>query len=298
MAAQTIGFIGVGTMGQPMARCLDAAGFGLVVNDADHETADAFGAEIGAAVAPTAKDVAEAADIVVTMLPSGADVRDVALGTDGLADGFSGSGTLIDMSSSEPSGTQALAADLAARGIDMIDAPVSGGRAKAVDGTLTLIVGGDNAVIDRCQTVLEAMGDAIFRTGAVGSGHAIKALNNLLNAVGLLAGAEALAIGKRFGLDLDIVVDVINASTGMNHATRNKFKQRVFNRAFDSGFALDLMVKDLDIALGLARETRTPVPFSAQAREIWAAAALDLGPGRDHTDVVRWIEHTTKTELS
>ncbi len=298
MAADTVGFIGVGTMGQPMARCLDAAGFALVVYDIDRAAADAFANEIGATVAPTPKDAAEAANVVVTMLPSGADVRAVALGMDGLADGFARGSILIDMSSSEPSGTEALAADLAGRGIDMIDAPVSGGRAKAVDGTLTLIVGGDDAVIDRCQPVLEAMGDAIFRTGRVGSGHAIKALNNLLNAIGLLAGAEALLIGKRFGLDPNIVVDVINASTGMNHATKNKFKQRVFSRTFDSGFGLDLMVKDLDIALGLARETRTPVPFAAQAREIWAAAGLNLGPGQDHTDLVRWLEQTAKTELS
>ncbi len=298
MASQTIGFIGVGTMGQPMARCLDTAGFPLVVNDVDRAAADAFAAEIGATVALTPKDVAEAAEIVVTMLPTGADVRAVALGADGLADGFADGGVLIDMSSSEPSGTQALAADLAGCGIAMIDAPVSGGRAKAVDGTLTLIVGGDHAVIDRCQPALEAMGGAIFRTGEVGSGHAIKALNNLLNAIGLLAGAEALLIGKRFGLDLDVVVDVINASTGMNHATQNKFKQRVFSRTFDSGFALDLMVKDLDIALDLARETWTPVPFAAQAREIWATAGLNLGPGQDHTDLVRWIEQTAQAELS
>ncbi len=296
MAAETIGFIGVGTMGQPMARCLDAAGFALVVNDIAQATAEAFAAEIGATVAPTPKDVAEAAGVVVTMLPSGADVRAVALGADGLADGFTG-GVLIDMSSSEPSATQALAHELAGRGIDMIDAPVSGGRAKAHDGTLTLIVGGDDAVIDRCQPVLEAMDEAIFRTGGIGSGHAIKALNNLLNAIGLLAGAEALLIAKRFGLDLDVVVDVINASTGMNHATRNKFKQRVFSRSFDSGFALDFMVKDLDIALGLARETRTPVPFAAQAREIWAAAGLNLGPGQDHTDLVRWLEQSAQAEL-
>jgi 3-hydroxyisobutyrate dehydrogenase len=298
VASETIGFIGTGTMGQPMARCLRQAGFDLVVNDVNTATAEAFAAELGAKAAPTPKDVAEAANIVVTMLPSGADVRAVALAENGLAEGFADGSILIDMSSSEPSGTQALAAELARRGIHMIDAPVSGGRAKAVDGTLTLIVGGEDAVIDRCQDVLEAMGDAIFRTGPVGSGHAIKALNNLLNAIGLLAGAEALAIGKRFGLDLDIVVDVINASTGMNHATQNKFKQRVFSRSFDSGFALDLMVKDLDIALALARETKTPVPFSAQAREIWAAAGLNLGPGQDHTDVVRWVEQTAKTELS
>ena len=134
------------------------------------------------------------------------------------------------------------------------------------------------------------MGDAIFRTGRVGSGHAIKALNNLLNAIGLLAGAEALLIGKGFGLDLDVVIDVINASTGMNHATRNKFKQRVFSRTFDSGFGLDLMVKDVGMARDLARELALDAPWLEACRELLGEAARALGPGADHTAAFTFLE--------
>jgi len=293
-----VGFVGIGTMGRPMAACIAKAGLELHVLDIDPSVAAAYADEVGATAHETPAKLAKICDIVVTMVPTGADVRTVALGKDGLADGFGDNGgILIDMSSSEPSGTEALAADLAKRKVAMIDAPVSGGRAKAVAGTLTLIVGGDGAVIDQCQPVLEAMGEHIFRTGRVGSGHAIKAINNLMNAAGLLVGGEALLIGKRFGLDPSIIVDVINASTGMNHATVNKFKQRVFSRSFDSGFSLDLMIKDLDIALGLARETNTPVPYAAHCREIWAAARLNLEDGRDHTEIIRWLEQTSDAEL-
>lgn len=297
MSRPKVGFIGIGTMGRPMAACIAQAQIELHVYDIDPSAASAFADEYAATIHDNPAKLAQACDIAITMVPTGADVHDVALGENGLADGFAGDGILIDMSSSEPAGTEALAAELSARGVKMIDAPVSGGRAKAVDGTLTLIVGGDDAVIDQCQPVLEAMGDNIFRTGRVGSGHAIKAINNLMNAAGLLVGGEALLIGKRFGLDPDIIVDVINASTGMNHATVNKFKQRVFSRSFDSGFSLDLMIKDLDIALGLARDTHTPVPYAAHCREIWAAAALNLEGGRDHTEIVRWLEQTSGAEL-
>ncbi len=294
---QRVGFVGIGTMGVPMARQIAAAGFDLTVHDAVAANAASFAEETGCAAAGTARAVAAASDVVITMLPTSADVRAVALDADGLAEGFSEGDVLIDMGSSEPSGTAQLAAELGDRGIAMIDAPVSGGRAKAIDGSLTLMVGGDNAVIDRCADVLAAMGEKVFRTGAAGSGHAVKAINNLLNAVGLLAGGEALLIGKRFGLDPNVVVDVVDASTGMNHAIRHKFRQRVFSRSFDAGFGLDLMVKDLDTAMGMARETRTPAPFSAQCREMWAAAQLNLGPGAEHTELVRWLEMISGAEL-
>lgn len=297
MSNAAIGFIGVGTMGRPMAAAIRRAGFDLIVFDASAKAAADCGAETGARIAATPCEVARAARLVITMLPSGADVRAVALGADGLAEGFAPGSVLIDMSSSEPAGTAALAIELGKRQIGLVDAPVSGGRARAVDGTLTLMVGGADEAVASAMPVLKAMGKEIFRTGPAGTGHAMKAINNVLNANGLAAAAEALLVGRRFGLDPDIMVDVINASTGMNHATKNKMKQRVFSRSFDSGFALDLMLKDLDIALGLARETATPVPYTAHLRELWAAARAHLGPGQDHTAMVRWLEHVAKTEL-
>lgn len=297
MSGLSVGFIGIGTMGSPMAAQVGAAGFRLHVQDIDPAAARGFADAHRATAHATPRAVAEAADLVITVLPTGADVREVTLGPDGIADGFSGGGILVDMSSSEPSGTVALAAELAARGIDVLDAPVSGGRAKAVDGTLTLMVGGEPAVIERCRPVLAAMGTQIIRAGDVGAGHAIKAINNLLNAIGLLAGGEALMIGKKFGLSPEIMLDVINVSTGRNHATEHKFRRHVLSRGFASGFTLDLMVKDLGIALGLAGETDTPTPFSALALELWTKAQADLGKGHDHTEIVRWVEQLSGAEL-
>ena len=297
-AKPTVGFIGLGTMGRPMAGWIAKAGFAMSVYDMNRDAAAGFAAETGATAADSVRTVAGACDTVITMLPTGADVRKTALDDGGLADGFAEGGVLIDMSSSEPSGTIALAEELAERGIEMIDAPVSGGRAKAVDGTLTLMVGGKDPVIDRCLPILETMSAKIFRTGAAGSGHASKAINNLLNAVGQLASAETLTIGKRFGLDTDVLLDVINASTGMTHATLNKMRQFVFTRSYDSGFAMDLMLKDMDIALGIARDTETPVPVAEHCREVWARARKDLGPGQDQMALTRWIEQQCRTELA
>lgn len=290
MTNETIGFVGLGTMGRPMAACIAEAGFPLVVHDVDESAIAAVTGAMDARAAQSPKAVAEACEVVIAMVPDGEIVRAAALGSDGLADGFANGGILIDMSSSAPTGTVALAKELAARGIDMIDAPVSGGRAKAVDGTLTLMVGGEDVVIDRCRPVLEAMSANIFQTGAVGSGHATKAINNLLNAMGQLAASEALLVGERFGLDPQNLLDVVNASTGMNHATLHKMSRFVLSGKFDSGFALDLMLKDVDIALGLARETGSPVPYAELCRTIWAEARENLGPGLDQTDIARWVK--------
>ncbi len=297
MDAGTVGIVGLGAMGRPMAERIAAAGYPLVLHDTVPErTAEAAEATCGRA-ADSARAVAAASGIVIVMLPTGADVTRAALGPGGIADGFGDGGTLIDMSSSEPSGTVALARVLAERCIGMIDAPVSGGRKGAVEGTLTIMAGGDAALVERCRPVLETMGKRIVRTGAIGSGHALKALNNTISAAGLLIAAEAFLVGKRFGLDPEAMAEAVNASTGMNHATLNKLAPFVFSRRFDSGFSLDLMVKDLDIALGLAEDTGTAVPFAALSRELWNQARQDLEPGRDHTEIVRWLERLAREEL-
>ena len=180
----------------------------------------------------------------------------------------------------------------------MLDAPVSGGVSRAKDGTLAIMVGGDSAVMESCRPLFEAMGNRIIETGSSGTGHAMKALNNMVSAAGLLAAAEALLIGRRFGLDPAIMIDVLNASTGRNNSTEKKFKQFILSRAFNSGFSLELMVKDLTTAVELARETGTPIPFSAACREFWAAAQSTLDKEADHTAVVRWFEEMAKSELA
>jgi 3-hydroxyisobutyrate dehydrogenase len=204
---------------------------------------------------------------------------------------------LIDMSSSSPTGTQALGKILAQHGLFMLDAPVSGGVSRAENGTLAIMVGGDTAVLKHCRPLFEAMGKRLFETGALGSGHAMKALNNLVSAAGLIAAAEALLIGHRFGLEPTVMIDILNASTGRNNSTENKFKQFILSRTFDSGFSMDLMVKDLTTAVDLARETKTPAVFSVACRELWAAALSKLENEADHTAVVRWFEEMAEDEL-
>ena len=297
MELRRVGMIGLGAMGRPMAEHVARAGYALRLHDTEPGRAREAAEATGGQAANGPAGVAAASDAVITMLPTGADVARTALDAGGLADGFADGGVLIDMSSSEPSGTVALAAALAERGVGMIDAPVSGGRKGAVEGTLTIMAGGEAALVERCRPVLEAMGKRVVHTGAIGSGHALKALNNTISAAGFLAAVEAFLVGKRFGLAPETMAEVVNASTGMNNATRNKLAQFVFSRGFDSGFSMDLMVKDLDIALDLARDTGTATPFAALSREIWAQAQQNLEPARDHTEIVRWLERLARAEL-
>lgn len=280
-----------------MASRLRAAGFALTVFDTRADAVRDFVRDGGTAAA-TLADVARDSDVVITMLPNGEIVRRVVLGSnDSLLTAMPPEFVLIDMSSSSPTGTQALGRILTERGIPMLDAPVSGGVARAEAGTLSIMVGGEPAVIERCRPVLQPMGERIFATGPLGSGHAMKALNNLVSAAGLIAAAEALLVGRRFGLDPNVMLDVLNASTGRNNSTENKFKQFVLSRRFASGFSLDLMLKDLTTALDLAHATETPAPFSAACRELWAAAQAQLESGADHTAVVRWFETLAKATL-
>jgi 3-hydroxyisobutyrate dehydrogenase len=298
-----VGFIGLGNMGHPMAVCLLKAGFTLTVLDVTPEVQQAFVDFHGAHSASSLSELGSSSDAVITMLPNGHEVNRVVLGVEGddrdcLLGSMQKGSILVDMSSSSPTGTQALGKTLADHGISMLDAPVSGGVSRAEQGTLAIMTGGDTVVVVRCRPLFEAMGNRIFETGALGSGHAMKALNNLVSAAGLIAAAEALLIGRRFGLDPTAMIDVLNASTGRNNSTENKFKQYIISRTFNSGFSLDLMVKDLTTAVELARETGTPIPFSAACREFWAAAQSTLDKEADHTAVVRWFEEMAKSELA
>jgi 3-hydroxyisobutyrate dehydrogenase len=179
----------------------------------------------------------------------------------------------------------------------MVDAPVSGGVPRARTGELAIMYGGPAATLERVRPALSSMGTTITPVGEVGSAHAMKALNNLVSAGGFLIGVEAMLIGQQFGLDPNVIVDVLNASTGMNNSTQKKFKQFVLSRQFNSGFGLDLMVKDLGIALGIATDTGTPTPFASLCRELWASAGKTLGKGQDHTAVARLSEQLAGVEL-
>ncbi len=296
-----IGFVGLGKMGHPMARNLARAGYRIVAYDVDRNALTRACETTGVEAGESLRAIASRCEAVITMLPDGNAVRAVVLGPNGAEDcllaGFRRGGVLIDMSSSSPLGTRALGARLAERGVAMLDAPVSGGVRKAIEATLSIMLGGDAQSIARCRPILEAMGRQIFLTGPLGSGHAMKALNNYVSAAGLVAAAEGVLAAQRFGLDPGNVVDILNASTGMNNSTLNKFHQFILSRAFDSGFSLDLMVKDLKTALEVARSTGSPAPLAGACLEAWTEAQAALGPGLDHTAVVRYWEKLAGTEL-
>jgi 3-hydroxyisobutyrate dehydrogenase len=285
-----VGFVGIGNMGWPMARNLAAAGFSVSVYDAVPGRAARFAAECGGAAGETLSVLARDADVVVTMLPSGRDVREVVTAGGGLAAVMRSGTVLVDMSSSDPLGTRELGALLAARGVALVDAPVSGLVARAEAGTLTIMIGADDeAAVDKARPVLETLGERLVRVGALGCGHAMKALNNVVAASAFTVTAEALIVGKRFGLDPRVMVEVLNVSTGRNFHTDMTFPQHVLTRRFASGFALGLLAKDVGIAADLGAALHTTTPVIDLVRKLWAEGRDELGAGEDNSAIVkRW----------
>ena len=278
-------------MGWPMAACLVKAGFTVNVCDSRREVANNFVQQIGGTAPDTLRQLAAASDVIVTMLPTSVIVeRVLAEGDDNVFSGMKPGTIVIEMSSGVPSVTQALAEKVAALGAIMIDGPVSGGVPRARTGQLAIMVGGDAAAIEKAMPVLSAMGTSVLRTGAVGSGQAMKALNNLVSTGGFLIGIEALLIGQRFGLDAGVMTDVLNAATGMNNSTQKKFRQFVLSRKFDAGFSMGLLAKDLSIALQVGRETGTAAPLSALVKEMIVSAEARFGSGADHTEMAKLCE--------
>jgi 3-hydroxyisobutyrate dehydrogenase len=283
-----VGFVGVGNMGRRMAANLAAAGFSLVIRDNDPRAQQQFVAAHGGNPADSPQSFAGAA-VIVTMLPDSAAVREAILGWEGgIAAALKPGAVVLDMSSSDPVGTKALAADLAPAGIRVIDAPVSGGITRAESGTLSLMVGGqDEDAFELVRPVLETVGARIFRTGPLASGHAMKALNNFLGAAAYTTAAEALAIGKQFGLDPRVMLDVVNTSTGRSFNTEVVMKEDVVTGRYRTGFALGLLAKDVGIAASLAESVGVDAPACQLVRQRWAAAAADLGFAADHSEAHR-----------
>ncbi len=250
--SDTVVFVGLGQMGLPMAKRCIAAGFTVRGADLSAPARDALTAAGGQAFA-NGREAAKDASLLITMLPDSKVVRAAVIGEQGVADVLTKNALIIDMSSSVPVDTQSLGKDLAVRGIGLIDAPVSGGVKRAIDGSLSIMAGGDAGLVERARPVLQAMAKSVFATGPLGSGHAMKALNNYVSAAGLVAACEALLVGRRFGLQPETIIDVLNASTGKNNSTDVKMKQFVISETFASGFSLALMAKDLRIAADLSK---------------------------------------------
>lgn len=295
----TVGFVGLGRMGTPMSGHLAAAGYRVRGYDVSERARESWSAQVpGGAAVRDAAAAAEGADAVILMLPDSPVVKDVLLG-DGLLAAAGGQAAsrdngpppvVVDMSSSEPQVTRDLAAAAAEHGVAFVDAPVSGGVPGARQGSLTIMVGGDAASVERVRELLAVMGSRVLHVGAAGAGHAVKALNNLLSATHLLVTSEAMAAAAEFGLDVPAVLDAINTSSGRSGSTENKWPNYVVPRTFNSGFPLRLLVKDMRIALGLAETAGTPARLSAAATQLWAEAAAALPEDADHTEIARWLE--------
>src|SRR3954468_19624023 len=268
---ERIAFIGLGTMGVPMAAHLKAAGYRVQSYD-----------KRGGGTHASPRHAAEGADYLVTMLPDGNVVREVVL--DALP-ALDRGALVIDMSSSDPLGTQALGAALAANKIGMVDAPVSGAVRGARDATLAIMCGGSAADFRRARRVLAKLGRDIFHVGPLGAGHAVKALNNYLGAAGTLAGFEALLVARAFGLDPKPMLAAIHASTGRNSTTERKIPRDVLTGTFASGFKLALMAKDVGTAAELARGLGLKTPLLKETLRLWREAQKQLPAGADHVEI-------------
>lgn len=283
-----VGFVGLGRMGTPMARRLAAAGYLVRCFDTDSAARDQV-RDFGGTPVDEVVAVAAGADAVLLMLPN-SDVVEQVLHAGGLLAALPAGCVLVDMGSSRPLSTRALAEAAAARSVRLVDAPVSGGLAGAVAGTLTVMAGGAPADVDRVRPIFEEVGRQALHVGQVGAGHALKALNNLMSATHLLISSEALLAGKEFGIDPKVMLDAVNGSSGRSGSTEVKWPQFVLTESFASGFGLRLMLKDMRIAVELAEATGWPPQLGHAALELWASAARELPAEADHTEIVRWLE--------
>lgn len=282
-------FIGLGKMGTPMARQY-AAVHETVLFDVGPAAAE-LALELGISSIDSLATIPDGVDTVILMVPNSRIVESILLDGDSLLDKLPSGALVIDMSSSVPASTQMLAARAAGKGIDYVDAPVSGGTAKATTGQLAIMVGGEQAAIERAAVHLDPMAGSVLVVGPSGSGHAAKALNNLLSATNITAAAEILTISTRFGIDPAVMVEVINASTGRSQASEVKFPNHILTGSYDSGFGMDLMLKDLGIARDLADAAHLPTPLTATTLTIARAARETVGGDLpDHTELAKYYE--------
>lgn len=276
---KTVAFIGLGLMGRLMSANLARGGYAVRSYDIN-----------GSGSCASAREAAEGADVLVTMLPDGDIVREAVLEA---LPALKPGAVVIDMSSSDPAATRALEPALTSRSISLVDAPVSGAKAKAADATLAIMVGGTPDTVEKVTPILQMMGNQIFHVGPLGAGHAVKALNNYLGAAGTIAGFEVLLVARAYGLEPKTMLEAINASTGRNSTTERKIPQQVLTGAFASGFKLSLMAKDVGIAARLARDLGLKTPYLSETLRLWRAAQKRLPAGADHTQIWHYLEKAT-----
>ncbi|OIQ95952.1 2-hydroxy-3-oxopropionate reductase [mine drainage metagenome] len=294
---KNIGFIGIGNMGAAMAGQLAHKGFALTVYDARPPVAAAFAQQHGARLALTAAEVGEGADAVIFMLPDDLVVRRV-LFEEGLASRLAPGSVAIDMGTSAPAATRAIGAELAALGIGYLDAPVMGGVVFAKDASLDIMAGGNAALIERCRPLFDAMGRKLWLCGELGSAHVLKAMTNYINASTLSNTLEAMVIGRKFGLDTTVMAEAIDAMcNGRQHPIVKKIIPQVLTRKYGTGMAMQLIAKDVKIAVDSAHSVAAAAPLAEATAQLWSAACDQLGGSRDHSEIVRYWELASGVQL-
>ena len=290
-----VGFIGLGIMGKPMSKNLLKAGYKLVVFDFNKDAVNEV-VGCGAAAVNSGKEVAEQCEVVITMVPNSPHVRAAVLGENGVADGAKPGTVVIDMSSIDPTESKAIGAELAKKGIDMLDAPVSGGEPKAIDGTLSVMVGGKKELFDKYYDMLMVMAGSVVYVGELGSGNVAKLANQIVVAVNIAAVSEALTFAKKAGTDPELVYQAIRG--GLAGSTDMDAKApMMLSRNFKPGFRIELHIKDLNNALNAAHAISSPVPLTGQLMEIMQGLKADGYEKEDHSSIVKYYEKIANTTV-
>jgi len=291
-----IGFIGLGIMGKPMSKNLLKNGYELVIMDKNTAVLDEVAA-LGAEIADTPKAVAEQTDIIITMLPNSPHVKDVVLGENGVIEGAKSGAVLIDMSSIAPLVSRDVSEKLAEKGVEMLDAPVSGGEPKAIDGTMSVMVGGKKAIFDKCYPVMDAMAGSVVYTGGIGAGNTTKLANQIIVALNIAAVSEALVLATKAGVEPELVYQAIRGGLAGSTVLDAK-APLMMDRKFDPGFRIDLHIKDLANVLETSHEVNVSLPLTAGVMEIMQALKADGMGDLDHSSLVRYYEKLAKVEVS
>lgn len=293
---EKVGFIGLGAMGVPMSQRLLEAGYPLAVYDVRKEAVEIL-VKKGAQGAVSPKEVAEKCRKVITIVPNSDAVEQVVFGPGGLLEGMKAGDVLMEMTSAYPPSTLKVSQALAGKGVNMIDAPVSGGVVGAVAGTLSVMVGGDEKIFESCRPILSVMGKNLFYIGGIGFGHALKAINNFLSATTLAATSEAIILASKMGISPQRAVEVLQVSTGRSYSTELKIPKFVLPRTFNSGFTLELMHKDLNTVTRMAREYKVPMLLANLVQELYGYSLAHGDKKTDHTAIFSSLEDLAKVKV-
>ena len=289
-----IGFIGLGIMGKPMAKNLIKAGYSLIVHDKFANTDDV--SALGAGKAASSREVAEKSDVIITMLPNSPNVKEALLGPGGFIEGCKPGQVVVDMSSIAPAASQEIGAALKAKGVSFLDAPVSGGEPKAIDGTLAIMVGGDQATFDSVKPILEKMGASVVLVGGIGAGNVTKLANQIIAALNIAAVSEAFTLATKAGVDPVKVFEAIKGGLA-GSAVMNAKVPMMLDGNFKPGFRVELHIKDLQNALDTGHNLHSPLPLTANIMEIFQSLAADDMGAHDHSALIRYYEKLAQVEV-